>query len=425
MAKDSPSSFLTYMDATTPERQQDIRRYIEAFTRTGASAHPSLVAGTDPPDLAAIPAFRGTRPRLLRLFPIQRRESSPSPCQLLTRAHPPCWPPSDWTVRKPSHLLNRLVGRKRLGTRRPPGSHGLPCPYTLNFARLSMVVMPTASSGGVCPSRMTADSGTLQVVLLSHASVSVLCCFRRRRVYVCQRRLEVMSMLFVWFRGTPGPRIGKCTSKQRSTIAQPLCDTRCTQQRYAPRSLTVCDCLSLGRRGRSWTCIEGVWQPRWATLILCQYGSLRVPSSDTLSSLCGTRALHNVHGILGRQVDDNPSRSVRKSGQLQCFTEGDGLLDVTARIPLSHGQPLHKRSFLAQKRERTQNTFAHSEEVRFLAEACSASAKFELSAKWPKKNQDKGPRVARLCCDMLPVESCARTAIHAGLSCTTDKQARS
>ena len=91
-------SFQTCIDATSPERQQDIRRFIEASSLDGT--HPTL------PPLQLVfclplSALRGTRPRLLRLCPTQRQGHPPF-SQTLTRAHLPCRPPSDWTVRKSS-----------------------------------------------------------------------------------------------------------------------------------------------------------------------------------------------------------------------------------------------------------------------------------------------------------------------------------
>ena len=42
------------MGTSSSDRQRDITRFIEAFTRTVAATHPSFVSGSDPPDLAAI-----------------------------------------------------------------------------------------------------------------------------------------------------------------------------------------------------------------------------------------------------------------------------------------------------------------------------------------------------------------------------------
>ena len=90
--------------------QRATRRFIEAFARTNAAAHPSLVSGRDPPDLAAIsapflPPSRGQHPT-----------PGPSPC---LQDHAPVRqsrrPPSNWTAPQPG----RADG-ERLPERRPP-----------------------------------------------------------------------------------------------------------------------------------------------------------------------------------------------------------------------------------------------------------------------------------------------------------------
>ena len=56
MMGDPSLALQAQMDATSSDRQRDMRHIIEAFTRTVVSAHPCLVSGPDPPDLAAIAA---------------------------------------------------------------------------------------------------------------------------------------------------------------------------------------------------------------------------------------------------------------------------------------------------------------------------------------------------------------------------------
>ena len=123
LTEDLSLSFQTCFDATSPERQQDIRRFIEVFTRTVASPHPSLAGGPDPLTLppsqlvSCLPLSppRGTRPRLLRLCPTQRH------------GHPPSLRPSSEptpVVRLPQtrRLVRNLLGRGDL--RRPwPAGH--------------------------------------------------------------------------------------------------------------------------------------------------------------------------------------------------------------------------------------------------------------------------------------------------------------
>ena len=58
-------------------------------------------------------------PRPLQLSSILCGGHSPF-LQIHTPVSLPCRPPSDWTVPKPSRLLNRVVGRRPLGTRSPP-----------------------------------------------------------------------------------------------------------------------------------------------------------------------------------------------------------------------------------------------------------------------------------------------------------------
>ena len=49
-------AFQANMIATSLECQRDLRRYVVAFARTAATAHPSLVSGPSPPGLAVIAA---------------------------------------------------------------------------------------------------------------------------------------------------------------------------------------------------------------------------------------------------------------------------------------------------------------------------------------------------------------------------------
>ena len=103
--EDLSTAFQACMSATSPDRQRDVPRVIQAFTKTVAAAHPSLAPGPDPPALGAIAA---------RFLPPSRcssqRPSSSAPTLLNPTlgliplppaphpVHQSRRPPSNWTA---------------------------------------------------------------------------------------------------------------------------------------------------------------------------------------------------------------------------------------------------------------------------------------------------------------------------------------
>ena len=82
------------------------RKHFVSLDRTRPTLPPLQLVSCFP-----LSALRDTRPRLLRLT---QRQGHPPFTQTLTRAHPPCQPPSDWTFRKPRRLRSR-AGRNPWG----------------------------------------------------------------------------------------------------------------------------------------------------------------------------------------------------------------------------------------------------------------------------------------------------------------------
>ena len=130
-----------------PRPKRDIRRFVEAFTaESPPAAHPSLVSGPDPLDLAAIVARflppsrppRTTRPRLPPTLPDPTQglftlTPGARPCSLQSRR-----PPSNWTVPQPRRFHGRASWRKTAGEPDNPGSCGLSWPYIPDFAGLNV-----------------------------------------------------------------------------------------------------------------------------------------------------------------------------------------------------------------------------------------------------------------------------------------------
>ena len=97
-----------YLDATRPEHQSNMHHFVAAYTRA-VTSFPSFPRLWTRPDLTAI-AARFFQPSAL---------VSDGLVPAAPDTHP--WTPdsSTWTVRKPRHLLNRAVGGRPLGNRRP------------------------------------------------------------------------------------------------------------------------------------------------------------------------------------------------------------------------------------------------------------------------------------------------------------------
>ena len=119
------------MDATSSDRQRDMRHIIEASTRTVASAHSPLVS--NPPG-GLLLASRQLASLVLVCSDSPRPDAAAHPSACRTAS----LPPSNWTAPLPRRLRGRAVGGRPLGNRRPPSSYGLSSPYLLDFEGLNV-----------------------------------------------------------------------------------------------------------------------------------------------------------------------------------------------------------------------------------------------------------------------------------------------